>query len=316
MVLASGEIVTTTAISHPNLWTALKGGANNFGIITRFTMRCFPSTPIWTGSVIAPGFEITKALSAFHNSVQHQADDEADLFAAPPITCYTYIQAVRLRVITLQLAYTKPPEQPNKWPLFWQQSGFSRLWRFRSTHSVRTTTSAIEENVNRDIIGQRNSFATTTIHNDLPTILATREVFDEVMGSMRKMKGVFFTLFMQPLLPSWTAKGDPNILGIHDSTNTPLVIVSLSFTWASADDDSYVESVTRQIIEKIDAVAKANGTGHPYRYLNYCDKWQRPLEGYGEKNLQFLRKVGGEYDPDGLFQGGCIGGFKLYQREF
>ncbi|PWY83398.1 FAD binding domain protein [Aspergillus heteromorphus CBS 117.55] len=316
VVLASGEIVTATATSHPDLWRALKGGANNFGIVTRFTMRCFPCTPLWAGFIWAPGFEITKALRALHDSVQrvdpHRNAGQVDLFAAGAITCYTYVQSLRLRVIAQHLTYTKPPEQPKKWPVFWQQSGFSRLWRFGSTPCVRTASSAIKEMLHTGFIGQRNSFGTTTIHNDLATMLAVREVFDEAMGAMRRMKGVYFNLVMQPLLPSWTAKGDPNMLGIHESTDTPLIIVSLSFTWASSQDDAYVGSVTRGIIEKIDAVANAKGTGHPYRFLNYCEKWQRPLEGYGEENLRLLRRVAGEYDPDGLFQRGCIGGFKLH----
>ncbi|CBF70074.1 hypothetical protein AN6155.2 [Aspergillus nidulans FGSC A4] len=49
VVLASGKIVTATAQPYPNLWRALKGGSNNFGVVTRFTLRCFPSTKIWGG---------------------------------------------------------------------------------------------------------------------------------------------------------------------------------------------------------------------------------------------------------------------------
>lgn len=38
--------------------------------------------------------------------------------------------------------------------------------------------------------------------------MGVREVFDEVIGPLRKMKAVFSTLVTQPLLPSSTAKGD------------------------------------------------------------------------------------------------------------
>lgn len=63
--------------------------------------------------------------------------------------------------------------------------------------------------------------------------------------------------------------------------------------------------------EQIDAIAAAKGTGHRYRYLNYCAEWQRPFEGYGGENWRFLREVSRNYDPKGLFQRGCVGGFKL-----
>jgi hypothetical protein len=45
--------------------------------------------------------------------------------------------------------------------------------------------------------------------------------------------------------------------------------------------------------------------------LNYCAEWQRPFESYGEENWQFLKEMSKKYDPEGLFQKGCVGGFKL-----
>ena len=76
-------------------------------------------------------------------------------------------------------------------------------------------------------------------------------------------------------------------------------------------DDELVRDITREAIEQIDAAAREKGTQHRYRYLNYCAKWQKPFNGYGQENLDFLRKVSREVDPDGLFQRGCNGGFKL-----
>ncbi|KAK8061842.1 FAD-binding oxidoreductase [Apiospora phragmitis] len=43
IVLASGKVTYVTRASHPDFWLALKGGTNNFGIITRFdvpTLAC------------------------------------------------------------------------------------------------------------------------------------------------------------------------------------------------------------------------------------------------------------------------------------
>jgi hypothetical protein len=35
------------------------------------------------------------------------------------------------------------------------------------------------------------------------------------------------------------------------------------------------------------------------------------VNGYGQDNLEFLRQASIKYDPEGLFQKGCVGGFKL-----
>jgi hypothetical protein len=72
-----------------------------------------------------------------------------------------------------------------------------------------------------------------------------------------------------------------------------------------------VQPITHAAIEQIDEYAKEHGTVHRYRYINYCGSWQKPFEGYGRDNLEFMRYVSNKYDPEGLFQRGCVGGFRL-----
>lgn len=115
---------------------------------------------------------------------------------------------------------------------------------------------------------------------------------------------------MQPLLPNWVRKGDANPLGLHN-IEEPLVVMSFTVNCSNSRDDEVVKKTTRRTIEEIESIAKKNGTGHKWKYLNYCAKWQRPFEGYGEDNLSFLKNSGREYDNEGLFQRGCVKGFKL-----
>ena len=116
---------------------------------------------------------------------------------------------------------------------------------------------------------------------------------------------------LQPLLSDWVRRGDANPLGLHDSTHESLVIVIFTVNWDKRQDDDFVKTTTRRTIEQIVAFAAAHGTDHPYRYLNYCADWQKPFEGYGEENWRFLKEVSKKYDSEGLFQRGCVGGFKL-----
>ena len=161
--------------------------------------------------------------------------------------------------------------------------------------------------------GRRQVFATTTIKNDPATLAAAHAAYHDVIASMRRVnvKGLVWTLVLQPLLPDWVRKGDANPLGLHDCTHEPLVIVSFTVNWAERRDDQFVKTTTRRAVEQIDAFAVVNKTGHRYRYLNYCADWQRPFEGYGRENWRFLKEVSRRYDQEGLFQRGCAGGFKL-----
>ena len=46
-------------------------------------------------------------------------------------------------------------------------------------------------------------------------------------------------------------------------------------------------------------------------YLNYADPSQNPLASYGVENLQKMKDVAAKYDPKGVFQKLCPGGFKI-----
>ena len=161
--------------------------------------------------------------------------------------------------------------------------------------------------------GRRQVFATTTIHNDWETIKEVHWTYRDVVTTLRlsKIEGLVWTLVLQSFLPGWARKGDENPLGLNNGPDKPLVIVSLTINWDESKDDVYVKKTARQAIERIESFAKAGETDHPYKYLNYCAKWQRPFEGYGEENCRFLKDVSRKYDPEGLFQKGCVGGFKL-----
>ncbi|KAK7696713.1 hypothetical protein SLS64_014279, partial [Diaporthe eres] len=52
VVLADGRIVEANQEIHQDLFYALKGGGNNFGIVTRFDMVTFPARDVWDGAIV------------------------------------------------------------------------------------------------------------------------------------------------------------------------------------------------------------------------------------------------------------------------
>ncbi|KAL8868532.1 MAG: hypothetical protein Q9174_004929 [Haloplaca sp. 1 TL-2023] len=303
IVLANGTKATASEKSNPGLWRALKGGSNNFGIVTRFVARSFPSTDIWSGFLYMMASKSTQVIQAFYNYTQTKAEVR-DEYAAGPLLCFTYLQKLGIKLIATNLVYTKP----EPWPSCY--AGFRNIGRLWSTVKLRSLTSATNELASSSPAGLRQKFITTTVVNDHATLMEVHASYEKGAKVMRKVKSMIWTLVLQPLYPSIATMSQPNVLGL-DTRTEPLVIVLFTAVWEDKSDDELVARTTRDIIASIDHYAASRGTADPYRYLNDCDSWQNPFDGYGAENKRFLQAMSREYDPDGLFQSACVGGFKL-----
>ena len=302
IVLASGTTMIASESTNPDLRRALEGGSNNFGIVTQFKARTFPSTKTWSGFLYMPAFQANKVLAAFHECVGSKSSDDApaqyDDHAAGPIACFSYIQKLRLQAILVNLVYTRCSEN-KKWPACWRNSPFNSIWRLWSTCKGRTLTSATNKINALSPPGRRQVFATTTTKNGFATLTAVHDIYCDAMAPLRRVnvKGLVWTLVLQPLLPGWVCKGDGNSQGLLQSTHEPLVIVSFTVNWDEKKNDEFINVTTRRVIEQMEAVVSANKTDHRYRYLNYCAEWQKPFAGYGAENQRFLREMSRRYDP-------------------
>lgn len=79
VVLADGKIVQANRDEHVDLFKVLKGGGNNFGIVTRFDMQAFPASPdgIWDAVMTYPAEvedEFLVAYSDFTKGLNHKSD--------------------------------------------------------------------------------------------------------------------------------------------------------------------------------------------------------------------------------------------------
>lgn len=102
------------------------------------------------------------------------------------------------------------------------------------------------------------------------------------------------------------------ILGLVPSEG-PLTLFLLTYNWADEADDDAVIAAAQKLISDIDDYTQSKGGYNQFKYLNYAASWQNPFQGYGETNVQNLQDVSKKYDPFGIFQRNCPGGFKISQ---
>ena len=109
IVLADGTIANANKDENTDLWTALRGGSNNFGVVTRFDIETFDQGPFWGGVVYYPIATASHQLKALYNFTQ---DPEYDEYSAI-IVRFGYRQGHGVAAIN-GLYYTKPQVNPPK----------------------------------------------------------------------------------------------------------------------------------------------------------------------------------------------------------
>lgn len=151
----------------------------------------------------------------------------------------------------------------------------------------------------------------TVIKNDLGTLQFAHTVFEEKIGRLKKVKGMTWTLVFQPVHASSMQKGRDNVLGLQNRTEN-LVVVLFAGVWEQARDDMHVNEVAKTALDNIRRYAADRGMADDFCYVNWCPNTSTsPFLSYGAENVALLKRVGRAVDPDGLFQRGCVGGYKL-----
>ena len=98
LVTASGLPITVSPTSHPDLFWALRGGGNNFGIVTNFKLNAFPLGQMWGGDRIYPEDSFPNVLDAISHFTLEGSNNDAD--AAQILVCLYHTVIVFLRLMS------------------------------------------------------------------------------------------------------------------------------------------------------------------------------------------------------------------------
>ncbi|CAF4389920.1 unnamed protein product, partial [Adineta steineri] len=79
LVTPNGTIVNVNNETYPDLFFGLKGGLNNFGIVTNFKMRALPQTQVYGGVLLYDFLEINDIVNAAVTFQTNNQDPKAQI---------------------------------------------------------------------------------------------------------------------------------------------------------------------------------------------------------------------------------------------
>ncbi|KAL3953922.1 hypothetical protein ACCO45_011878 [Purpureocillium lilacinum] len=272
VVLADGSIVNANESENPELLQVLRGGSNNFGIVTRIDLRTFEQGKLWGGVLYHAVDTIDAQLKAFE---AFNSADKYDEYASL-ITSFGYA-AGRGSGIVNNLEYTKPVERP---PVFEE---FMKIPAVMNTMRISNMSDISKEQGSFSTNGLRQLCLQITHGTTLPMLNATFKRWQESVPAIENVTNVVWSLSLEPLPPAIYKKGASlNSLGLADRSKA-LVVTLLTAMWTDKADDGKIEAAARKMFQDIEADARSLDEYDPFVYLNYAAAWQDPIASYGEK---------------------------------
>ncbi|KAI9691062.1 MAG: hypothetical protein M1822_008682 [Bathelium mastoideum] len=309
IVLATGAVVRIKRedLTHSDLYLALRGGANNFGIVTEFVFRSFRQGHLWGGTLIHGPETKEQQLNAFFNFSSNPEPD--------PCVSLVHsfgMSAERGSGFVNGIVYTKPtPEPAVIQPFLNLNPIYVNSLRELSVTELTQEQDAFNEN------GLCQIAVATTYYLSETLLSRTYDLWLASQESVKNLTGVVWSITLQTIFPATVAKSAflQNAIPAYTAEQGSIIVVQLTGTWKDARDSPAAEKAALKLISDIEDVVKNEKMQTGYLYLNYAYHGQ---DVFGDDSIdngerkKWLQGVSKKYDGDGLFQRCVVGGFKLF----
>ncbi|KAF7327044.1 FAD-binding PCMH-type domain-containing protein [Mycena kentingensis (nom. inval.)] len=297
LVKPCGEAVVVTQKSDPDLFFALKGGGNNFGIVTAFTLKTYTQGQVWGGLVVytVPNIDaVAAATTKFSTTV---TDPKAAILPS-------FVSLAGVPVISHIMFYDGPTPPAGI---------FDDFLAIESVQSDAKTRSFLDfiSATPTDVGGARGAFHSISLLQYTSTMMAAIVNETNFWGTLLAPSGVTFLSYdVEPFLPSIYTHGLPSAFPAARSEPAYLPL-NLYWAWTTPETDELMYDAMRTSVARLTQLAIAEGqvgVDTAVVYPNYA-LFDTPLERIYGGNLGRLRGIKRRVDPEGVM--GLAGGFKL-----
>lgn len=285
-------VVTET---DKDLWFALKGGFNNYGIVTKFVLKLYPQTDVWGASLSFEGNLAEPAEKAFAKFLSRPHDHKAAQLGG-----FTYNKGSVLFGLSL---FYDGPEPP---------TGL-----YDELLNVSTTTTTTFKGNFTDFISTQFIPPNNRVYFDGVPMLQYTEPIIKAFKNETKFwgdrlreydEGVLLVYSFEPFEPDFLSHGGPSAY----PPNRSLVVFpsSMYFGWTNASADEFMADAMRRSAASLVEAGTQNGQDlrKAAPYVNYA-LFGTPLKTMYGENLERLREIRKTYDPDNVMS--LAGGWKF-----
>ncbi|KAI9450556.1 FAD dependent oxidoreductase [Russula earlei] len=299
LVLPDGTVQIVTP-ANEDLWFGLRGGFNNFGIVTKFVLKAHPQGDVWGGFTITPGLHYADKVNAAIVKFQQEVTDKKAM-VLPTYNTVSDKPSVEL------LFFYDGPEPP--------AGIFDDFLAIPELQIIVGPTSFLEF---FSILPSSDPFAGKRAYfSNVPVLEYTSTLLDAIVNETRFWGDKLAELDSHAAV---SYDIEPFDSGLFSHSNTPsayppdrsraLLPTNLYFAWTSPTRDADVAVALQQSTNAVRAAAIADGqdVANAALYGNYA-LFGTPVESLYGANLQRLRDIRSRVDPKGVM--GLAGGFKV-----
>ncbi|KAE8857761.1 hypothetical protein P3342_012264 [Pyrenophora teres f. teres] len=304
LVTAKGAIINVSYDTFPDLYWALRGGGNNFGIITTFNYETLPQGPMFASK---RQYNISYApalIDAFGNAVD-KADEDHKLAHFVAVSYYS-----GSKLASAEYEYFDPIDATNPPAILKEYLSYPPV-----TDNTRNTT--VAETTLGLTASMPSGFRTTMwsqsfkLNTELMKWMM-EHLWKVAPGIPAKAPSISFQAFTKPALRAMQKKGG-NALGLYPE-NGPFFHALFYMSWTEEKDDKAVLKAAQDYLSDCVTKAKELGADNDYMYMPYSSPYEPVISGYGAANVAKLNAVSKKYDPDSVFQKLQPGYFKLHGK--